>query len=177
MARNRATFPLCDGKFPSRSNPPTRSWRHERDVQASNFVSALPHAPPCALKCARDKRLAHNAREKKDEENTPKPRSASEKEGNQEDPKTATDPMVSDLNDEFLDFEQCESQQPKEQEALPPVSEFTDTAEGNQNEHQTSDAKASQDRPGSTEKEIPNLQLDDGSKAASAVITGQHEQI
>ena len=63
MARNRATFPLCDGKFPPRSNPPTRSWRHERDVQASNFVSAFPHAPPCAK--TRDKRLAHHAQEKR----------------------------------------------------------------------------------------------------------------
>lgn len=47
----------------------------------------------------------NNPKEKKEEENQSKPRSTSEKEANQEDPRTATDPLVSDLNDEFLDFE------------------------------------------------------------------------
>lgn len=32
----------------------------------------------------------------------------------QEEPKTATDQPASDLNDEFLDFEPCESQQLRE---------------------------------------------------------------
>ena len=80
----------------------------------------------------------NNTREKKDEEGD-KERSGDnketeeEKEGIQEEPKTATDQLASDLNDEFLDFEPCESQQPREQQAMQPESETTSTVPNEQN--------------------------------------------